>query len=110
MQLKVKKIAVTPIFQVMQGKLQYSLPRKTIRNFKPYYVSKLLILIMEVVIRLTRTRIPGMASTWLGEKPLALKIRWTTIAPTTAVIKVVHTRKASRYLREELGENSNMKL
>lgn len=61
------------------------------------------------VTELTRRKIPGMASTWL-EKPLALNIKCTTIAPTTAVMKVVHMRKASRYFRAVLGWNSNMKL
>lgn len=51
-----------------------------------------------------------MASTWLGKKLLALNIRCKTMAPTTAVIKVVHIRKVSRYFKEVLGWNSNMKL
>lgn len=54
------------------------------------------------VTELTRRKIPGMASTWL-EKPFALNIKCTTIAPTTAVMKVVHMRKASRYFRAVLG-------
>lgn len=59
---------------------------------------------------LTKSRIPGMASTRLGEKPLARNRRWTTIAPTTTVMKLVQMRKASLYLRAVLGENSKMKL
>jgi len=51
-----------------------------------------------------------MASTWFGEKPLALKRRWITIATTTEVMKVVQMRKASLYLRAVLGWNSKMKL
>lgn len=59
---------------------------------------------------LTRSRTPGIASTWLGKKPLARRRRWTIMAPTTAVMKVVQMRKASRYLRAVPDENSNMKL
>lgn len=53
--------------------------------------------------KLTRKRTPGMASTWLGEKPLALNRRWIIKAATTEVIKVVLMRKASLYLRAVLG-------
>lgn len=61
---------------------------------------------------LTNTRIPGIVSTnWLGGKTVvAHKKRWTTMAPTTMVMKVVQMRKASLYLRDVVGENSKMKL
>lgn len=51
-----------------------------------------------------------MASTWVGEKPAALRRRWMTIAPMTEVMKEVHIRKASLCLSDVFGENSNMKL
>ena len=54
--------------------------------------------------------IPGMASTWPGEKPPALSSRCTTIAPNTVVMRVVHIRNASLCFSAVLGENSNMKL
>jgi hypothetical protein len=60
--------------------------------------------------RLTRRRIPGMASTLPGKNPAALRRRCMTIAPTTAVMKTVHIRNASLCLSAVLGENSNMKL
>jgi hypothetical protein len=54
---------------------------------------------------------PGIVSTWLGRKmPVARKRRWTTMAPTTMVMKVVQMRKASLYLRDVVDENSKMKL
>jgi len=62
------------------------------------------------VIRLTRRRIPGMASISVGEKFAALRRRCMTIAPITVVIKVVLIRNASLCLSAVLGENSNMKL
>lgn len=67
-------------------------------------------LAINAIMELTRRRIPGMASILLGEKPLARRRRCTTIAATTAVMKVVQRRNASLYLSAVLGENSNMKL
>jgi hypothetical protein len=62
------------------------------------------------ITALTKTRIPGIVSTWLGGKVLSRNRRWTTMAPTTMVMKVVQMRKASLYLRDVLGENSKIKL
>lgn len=51
-----------------------------------------------------------MASTWPGENPAVLRSRCITIAPNTAVMKVVLNKNASLCFKAVFGENSNMKL
>lgn len=51
-----------------------------------------------------------MASTRRCGYPLAPNKRWMTNAPTIIVMKVVHIRNASRYVRAVFGEDPKMKL
>lgn len=58
----------------------------------------------------TKIRIPGSASKWREETWLYLRNRCATMAATTAVMKALLMRKASRCLRAVFGLKSNMKL